>query len=484
MVPVCTGAGFYPTGSICYIKTLRMASLTVRTVKDEILQIITDFRHGETSADECFCLVLSLEGYESTRFSFLSQIDSLKLTHPGKHSELYNVYANYFSQCPTNEFTDPIECSVENGLLSSDFGYELDMEVAMSRSLMNTLLLDPQVEHGQSHRDRDSLQSTSYASFFSKSNSSKRYSAQSSHDKVHSKISETSVCLNPSVRTVSETGSDMTPLPQTANRSNIPGLAAVGDKLGNGKRKKKGKKTVLTTSSGIPVSLSNEPVIYWLRRDLRIHDNPALAAAAELCAPVIMVFLWSEKEEDPQNDIAAGGATKLWLHNALRELDASLIEKYGNGIIFRKTSDSKTEIKRIFAETGASTLVMNEVYEPFLKARDDKICNNLEMKGITCKRFHSYLLYEPGSVSTDSIGMRGVGSVGHFMECCRRSSTQPIGQPLDAPGLVSKPSNIPSSMLLEELELARMPRRKDGTVVRQVVILNCIVRLHEHCNLY
>ena len=453
-----------------------MAEHSDHKVKNEILQIINGFRNGETSADECFCLVLSLEGYESTRFSFLSQIDTLKLTHPGKHTELYNVYATYFSQCPSNEFTDPIECSVENGLLTSDFGYELDMEVAMSRSLMNTALQDTHlVEHGQKQKSRKDEESiapsnflpSSYASFFSESNSSKKNSTKSVNDKALSKHAGTLVNSNSGALAVSETNNQRSSLLQSVNVTNIPGLAT-DDKVCTGKKRKgKGKRTFIS-SSGIPVSLSNEPVIYWIRRDLRIHDNPALVAAAELCAPVIMVFLWSEKEEDPEHDVAAGGATKLWLHHALKELDASLIEKYGNGIVFRKTSDSKTEIKRMFAETGATTLVMNEVYEPFLKARDDRICNNLKTKGVTCKRFHSYLLYEPGCVSTDSIGMRGVGSVGHFMECCRRSSTQPIGQPLEAPGLIPKPSNIPSSMQLEELGLARMPRRRDGTVVRQV----------------
>ena len=459
-----------------------MAGHTELTVKNEILQIINDFRNGETTADECFCLVLSLEGYESTRFSFLSQIDSLKLTHPAKHTTLYNVYATYFSQCPTNEFTDPIECSVENGLLSSDFGYELDMEVALSKSLMNAALNDiSQAPPGQKQRlikDYESvhpsnLLPTSYAAFFNDSNSTKQSSTKFANSKVLSKTAETSgnnSRTSATVSAVSQTNS-RTSLSQCVNVTNIPGLVTDD---GSRKKKKKGKK--ILTSSGVPLGLSNKPVIYWIRRDLRIYDNPALVAAAELCAPVIMVFLWSEKEEDPEHDVAAGGATKLWLHYALKELDAALVEKYGNGIVFRKTSDSKTEMKRIFTETGASTLVMNEVYEPFLKARDDRICNNLEMKGVTCMRFHSYLLYEPGSVSTDSIGMRGVGSVGHFMECCRRSSTQPIGQPVEAPGLVPKPCNIPSSMQLDELGLARMPRRKDGSVVKFTFYFN----LHFH----
>ena len=420
-----------------------MAETTVGRENNAIKQIIADFRNGVTTAEECFCMVLSLEGYESTRFCFPSLIDCLKLAHSAKHTKLFNIYNTYFSQCPTNEFTDPIECSVENGLLTSDFGYELDIEAALACSLSDSLHVGSGVQQ-------------SFASLFNKPGKPDA--------SVKCKQKQGPVCSNVPSENIPHTSHQT-----SGSVTNIPGLALSDENLTKAKRRKKGKKNN-KDGFGIPNSLSNKPVVYWIRKDLRIYDNPALNAAVELNAPVIIVFLWSEKEEDPYNDIAAGGATKLWLHYALKELNTRLIEKYGNGIIFRKTSDSKTEMKRIFAETGATNLVMNTVYEPFLKARDDKICNNLEMKGVTCKRFPSYLLYEPSSVCTDSIGMRGVGSVGHFMECCRRSSTEPIGHLLEPPGSVPRPNNIIASVQLDELELARMPRRKDGSVVWYLII--------------
>ena len=432
-----------------------MATLTVSSDETGINQIISSFRSGITSADECFCLVLSLDGYEATRFTFLSAIDSLKLTHPSKYMELFNIYKTYFSQCPADNFTDPIECSVENGLLTSDFGYELDMEVALTRSMTNSLSLVPE----EGCTDSCSPHLSSYASFFKKPLCSQSYSQnKGTPDEQYSVNKDTNQIVKP----------DHSELRSAEQNSVIPGLVSHDNHIANkGKRKKKGKKANIQPYSGMPAAISNKPVVYWIRRDLRIYDNPALVAAAEANAPVIMVFLWSEQEEDPSNDVAAGGATKLWLHHALKALNAFLVENYGNGIIFRKTTSCKSELKSIFNETGAKTLVMNDVYEPFLKRRDDNICNNLEMNGVTCKRFHSYLLYEPGSVSAVSLGMKGVGSVGHFMECCRRSATQSIGQPVDSPGLLPKSSKIPTSMELDELELAKMPRRKDGSIVSE-----------------
>lgn len=37
-------------------------------------------------------------------------------------------------------------------------------------------------------------------------------------------------------------------------------------------------------------------VIVWFRKDLRLHDNPALWEAAQQGA-IIPVFIWSEQEE-------------------------------------------------------------------------------------------------------------------------------------------------------------------------------------------
>ena len=415
-----------------------MASLTADFCSEtnHIKQILSEFTRGEIGADECFCLILSLNGYELTRSTFLTHIDSLKLTAPRKFTELLRVYREYFSQCPDTNFTDPIECSVENGYITSDFGYELDMELALSKSLTESLSLSP-------------FTSQSYATC-----------VKSRQPMVLERVTENVQQESSSTEGASKR-TENTPTCTLNNPiSDIPGLALSDNTNFKSRKKKKGKKM-----PSLPGNIASKPVIYWIRRDLRIHDNPALVAAAASNVPVIMVFLWSEMEEDPNNDVAAGGATKLWLHYALKSFNASLVEKYGNGIVFRKTSDCASEIKQICEESGATTLTMNDLYEPFLKLRDDKICDSLRKKGITCKRFHSYLLYEPGSVSTEDLGMRGIGSVTHFMECCRRSSTQPIGQTVDAPGVVPKPHKIPTSAQLDELELAKMPRRKDGTLV-------------------
>lgn len=63
---------------------------------------------------------------------------------------------------------------------------------------------------------------------------------------------------------------------------------------------------------GLPPSPSAAPpLLLWVRRDLRLCDNPALIASLEVGAPVIPVFIWSpEEEEGPGITVAMGGACK------------------------------------------------------------------------------------------------------------------------------------------------------------------------------
>uniref|UniRef100_A0A8C1YND9 Si:ch1073-390k14.1 n=1 Tax=Cyprinus carpio TaxID=7962 RepID=A0A8C1YND9_CYPCA len=184
------------------------------------------------------------------------------------------------------------------------------------------------------------------------------------------------------------------------------------------------------------------PVLLWFRRDLRMWDNPALIGCLELDAPVIPVFLWNGVEEEgPGVTVAAGGASKYWLHQTLLSLSRSL-EKCGSHLVTLKAeASSLTALQESIAETG-----------PWLKERDDSVWEALEKQGVTCHMYHSYCLRDPYTVSTRGAGLRGIISVSHFMSCCQQNPVSGLTAPLDGCPLV-------------DLGLARMPRRKDGLVI-------------------
>ncbi|XP_052063580.1 deoxyribodipyrimidine photo-lyase-like [Mytilus californianus] len=399
----------------------------------ESQEILNQYSNGNCEADECFCMILSLEGYDKTRNHFINFIENLKVAKPILHNCLVGVFKNYFSETEAlhSKSNEAVGCSVENGFLTSDFGFELDMELAKSLSLS------------------DCNPKKTITPLLNESSNEPAGSA------LHKRFNKRQ---------------NIQPVPHSLNGNNanneghlkasIPGLQ-VSD-FPNSKHKKKKKK-----GNSLPRQISNPPVIYWLRRDLRMYDNPALVAAASSNAAVLLVFIWSDHEEDPLDVVATGGATKLWLHYALQFLNQSFLEKFGNGILYynTKTENSYNIMKQIILQTGANTLFLNDVYEPFLKERDDALCNKLSKSGIQCNRFHSYLLHEPSSINTESLGMRGIGSVTHFMECSRQSSVEPIGLPIESPGILPKCMCIPNSQTLDDLELAKMPRRKNGSMI-------------------
>lgn len=431
-----------------------MATTEEDFMSSESFDILHNCVNGCIGADECFCMMLSVDGYDKTRNTFLSNIEQIGFANPLLHKQLADVYGGYFSKWHNSP--GAIECSVENGYLTSDFGFELDMDMALRLS-------KEEIQNPDNPNDDEFTTTFSYASCFQ--------STKKETDDELRKLTQKNEALpqcskeierGQHINRVNSHGAEKIQNNYISN--SIPGLNL--EKPSKNKRKKK-KKNQSEGEISVPHSLSNRPVVYWMRKDLRLYDNPALCAASSKGAPVLVTFIWSEKDEDgPVNFLGAGGATKVWLHEALKELNKDLVDKYGNGILFYKTSDVAKQIKEIVRQTNAETLIIDNVYEPFLKQRDDKICEDLSKnKKINIERYDSLLLHEPDSINTESVYMRGIGSVVHFMECCRQSSTKPIGQPLDSPPFLPKLDIIPSSMVLDELNLATMPVRKDGTVV-------------------
>ena len=71
------------------------------------------------------------------------------------------------------------------------------------------------------------------------------------------------------------------------------------------------------------------PVLLWLRRDLRLSDHPALAAAVARGGPVIPVFIHDESVS------GLGAAPKWRLGLGLEALDRALRDK-GSRLILRR----------------------------------------------------------------------------------------------------------------------------------------------------
>jgi deoxyribodipyrimidine photo-lyase len=136
------------------------------------------------------------------------------------------------------------------------------------------------------------------------------------------------------------------------------------------------------------------PVIVWFRQDLRLHDNPALAAAAER-GPVVPVYIL---DDESAGSWRMGGASRRWLHHSLAALGRDL-GRHGAPLVLRR-GDAGPALARLIAETGARAVYWNRCYEPRVIARDQTIKHALKERGLEARSFNAALLAEPWTVKT------------------------------------------------------------------------------------
>jgi len=184
--------------------------------------------------------------------------------------------------------------------------------------------------------------------------------------------------------------------------------------------------------------------IYWIRRDLRLADNPALREAARRGA-VIPLYIDSREEESPW---MPGGASLWWLDRSLRHL-ARELDRRGSTLIVRK-GPALAAIKTLAAQSGADAVFWNRLYEPSAMRRDKQLEHELGAAGLSVESFPGHLLYEPAAVST-----RQGGPFRVFTPFWKQASS--LGHPalpLESPPRIAAPREWPSSLDLAELALA------------------------------
>ncbi len=82
-----------------------------------------------------------------------------------------------------------------------------------------------------------------------------------------------------------------------------------------------GANVTYTPRKQLPALMEVQQTLVWLRRDLRVTDNPALYMAAARGGPVIPVYVWAPEDE---GDWSPGSAAKWWLERSLAAFDCSL----------------------------------------------------------------------------------------------------------------------------------------------------------------
>jgi deoxyribodipyrimidine photo-lyase len=140
--------------------------------------------------------------------------------------------------------------------------------------------------------------------------------------------------------------------------------------------------------------MTDQPVIHWFRRDLRLTDNSALNAALATGKPVITVFVFDDRILNSQ---MVGTPRMAFMLNALDNLQTA-VWKAGGRLLFIHDTPEKALLDLI-RQTGATAVYCNRDYTPYAKRRDDKMQEVLSVPLHICD---DALIMQPGTVMTNN----------------------------------------------------------------------------------
>ncbi len=140
------------------------------------------------------------------------------------------------------------------------------------------------------------------------------------------------------------------------------------------------------------------PIIHWFRRDLRLGDNAALAAAADASGgAVIPLFILDERILFGR--FASPGRAD-WLLAQLRALDASLRAR-GSRLIVRR-GEPLAALLAVARESGAAGVYWNRDYTPYAISRDRAAKAALRAAGLAAHSFKDAVIFELDEILSDA----------------------------------------------------------------------------------
>lgn len=138
--------------------------------------------------------------------------------------------------------------------------------------------------------------------------------------------------------------------------------------------------------------------LVWFRRDLRIHDNFALAAACRDSSAQVLALYISTPEQWKAHDMAPRQAA--FVNAQLNMLQTVLAEK-GIPLLFHEVADfaaSVETVKNVCEQYDVNRLFYNYQYEINEQQRDASVEKSLQ--GVVCEGFDDSVILPPGAVMT------------------------------------------------------------------------------------
>ncbi len=135
--------------------------------------------------------------------------------------------------------------------------------------------------------------------------------------------------------------------------------------------------------------------LVWFRRDLRVHDHPALTAAVREAKEVVPVFVFDEPLLKAK---VFGSHCVGFMLDSLGELSRSLAAL---GLRLRWVfGDPREEIPRLARDLNVDAVYWNRDYEPAALERDQVVRHAVSGRGIVAATFKDHVVFEPHELRT------------------------------------------------------------------------------------
>ncbi len=187
--------------------------------------------------------------------------------------------------------------------------------------------------------------------------------------------------------------------------------------------------------------------IWWVRRDLRVDDNPTLQRALRSDA-LLPVYVHSPSEEGPW---PLGGAQKWWLARSLASHGAAL-ERLGSRLVIVEGEAARvlSDLARAF---DAGEVVWSRRFEPTSLAQEARVEEALDRAGIAWSSYLANHLFDPDEIATQTGNPYQV-----FTPFSRNLRARPApAQPRGAPAALPPSTGAPKGVAIAALDLEPKP---------------------------
>ena len=170
--------------------------------------------------------------------------------------------------------------------------------------------------------------------------------------------------------------------------------------------------------------------VWWIRRDLRLADNQALASALAQAENVVPVFVL-----DPAllRSRWVGANRLAFLLGGLSRLDSDLRARASRLIV--RQGNPRDELATLLAETGSEAIYAEEDYTPYARRRDASVAGRLPLHLISSLTVH------PPAVISKADGTPYTVFT-PFSRAWKALSPAPANSIIPAPTRIPTPANI------------------------------------------